>query len=87
MLVINQSRWSEKIDRTSQVLLSISIQLGSATVLIGDPSGRLQERKQALSNDEIVENTQNIERLIRSIFDNHQKYFYKDSQKKLLPLM
>ncbi|CAF0769346.1 unnamed protein product [Adineta ricciae] len=60
--------------------------LGSATVLIGDPSGRLHERKQYLTNDDIVSNTENIERLIRLIFANHEKYFWKSSQKKLLPL-
>ncbi|CAF1010865.1 unnamed protein product [Rotaria sp. Silwood1] len=60
--------------------------LGSATVLIGDPSGRLHERKQSLTNEDIVLNTENIERLIRLIFQNHEKYFWKDQQKKLLPL-
>jgi tyrosyl-tRNA synthetase len=62
------------------------IQLGSATVLIGDPSGRLNERKQQLTNDDIVSNTENIERLIRTIFDNHQKYFWKETQRKLAPV-
>ncbi|CAF5021526.1 unnamed protein product, partial [Rotaria socialis] len=60
--------------------------LGSATVLIGDPSGRSTERKQSLSNDDIVSNTENIERLIRLIFQNHEKYFWKEQQKKLMPL-
>ena len=55
-------------------------------MLIGDPSGRLHERKQHLTNDDIVSNTENIERLIRLIFANHEKYFWKSSQKKLLPL-
>ena len=64
-----------------------SIQLGSATVLIGDPSGRLHERKQSLTNEDIVSNTENIERLIQLIFDNHEKYFYKDQPKKLTPLL
>lgn len=55
-------------------------------MLIGDPSGRLQERKQHLTNDDIVSNTENIERLIRLIFANHEKYFWKNPPKKLLPL-
>ena len=62
------------------------IQLGSATVLIGDPSGRLLERKQTLTNENIVENTENIERLIRLIFANHEKHFWKEPSKKLAPL-
>ena len=55
-------------------------------MLIGDPSGRTQERKQSLTNEDIVKNTENIERLIKLIFENHQKYFWKDTPKKLVPL-
>lgn len=56
-------------------------------MLIGDPSGRLHERKQSLTNEDIVANTENIERLIRLIFNNHEKYFYKDQSRKLTPVM
>ena len=55
-------------------------------MLIGDPSGRLLERKQNLTNEDIVANTENIERLIRLIFANHEKYFWKEQSKKLAPL-
>ncbi|CAF1511166.1 unnamed protein product, partial [Didymodactylos carnosus] len=63
--------------------------IGSATVLLGDPSGRINERQQLL-NDEIVTNTTNIEKLIQKIFQNHEKYIWKGNndkgQRKLLPV-
>lgn len=77
------------VDEINMIFVSVCLlfQLGSATVLIGDPSGRLSERKQHLTNEDIVSNTENIERLVKLIFDNHEKYFWKDQAKKLKPVM
>jgi hypothetical protein len=44
--------------------------------LIGDPSGRTTERTTALSNDTVVENSKNIEEIIKKIFKNHETYLW-----------
>ena len=51
--------------------------LGGATGLIGDPSHRTSERTE-LNNLVANENITNIGTNIRTIFENHDKYFWKD---------
>ena len=50
--------------------------VGSATALIGDPSGKSTERK-ALDPKEVDNNSKNIESSIRKIFENHENYIWK----------
>ena len=50
--------------------------IGSATALIGDPSGKTSERK-PLETKETVENSKQIENNIRQIFENHENYIWK----------
>jgi tyrosyl-tRNA synthetase len=61
--------------------------IGSATALIGDPSGRSQERNQ-MNNNEIISNTEKIQNKIANIFNNHEQLFWtsdKMNQNSLLP--
>ncbi|XP_039281215.1 tyrosine--tRNA ligase, mitochondrial-like [Nilaparvata lugens] len=56
-------------------------QVGGATGSIGDPSGRNKERE--LQSAEIVaENSRCITDNIKTIFDNHEKYFWNDKNGK-----
>ncbi|KAK9739349.1 tRNA synthetases class I (W and Y) [Popillia japonica] len=55
--------------------------LGGATGNIGDPSGRTTERDE-LQSVFIDENVKGI-KLTEIIFENHQKYFWKDSDGNL----
>ncbi len=61
--------------------------IGSATALIGDPSGRSQERNQ-MNNNEIISNTEKIQNKIANIFKNHEQLFWtndKMNQNSFLP--
>lgn len=60
--------------------------IGSATALIGDPSGRSTERK-PLDSEDIIRNTNNIQNLIMKIFSNHEKYIWskQNQSEKELP--
>lgn len=53
--------------------------IGSATALVGDPSGHTKSREHLLDNNEVVENSKLIDANIRQIFDNHEKYIWKKS--------
>ncbi|XP_051155675.1 tyrosine--tRNA ligase, mitochondrial isoform X1 [Leptopilina boulardi] len=59
--------------------------IGGATGLIGDPSGRNTERDQ-IEEVLIKENVASIKKNIETIFDNHEKYFWKDPNYKLKPI-
>ncbi|GJQ81769.1 hypothetical protein Trydic_g315 [Trypoxylus dichotomus] len=56
--------------------------LGGATGSIGDPSGRSTERDE-LQSIFIEENVKGIKRNIEMIFENHQKYFWKNNKREL----
>lgn len=61
------------------------MQIGGATGLIGDPSGKTTERKEV--TQEIIErNVTGIKGNIEQIFDNYESYFNR-TKKKLLPVM
>lgn len=47
--------------------------VGEATAQIGDPSGRLTERM-ALGQKELIQNVEGLEKNLRTVFDNHQRY-------------
>ncbi|KAF7281871.1 hypothetical protein GWI33_004072 [Rhynchophorus ferrugineus] len=56
--------------------------IGGATAKIGDPSGRNTEREE-LSHLYIDENVEGINKNIKTIFENHEKYIWKgESQLK-----
>lgn len=48
--------------------------IGGATALIGDPSGRKEERPILLEAD-VNNNAEEIANTIRTIFENHERYF------------
>lgn len=56
--------------------------LGGATGLIGDPSHRTSERSE-LSDLVAKENIESIGQNIRTIFENHSKYFWEDEKDQL----
>lgn len=58
--------------------------LGGATGLIGDPSHRTKERAD-ISNVVANENLESISTNIRTLFENHEKYFWNDQKDKLKP--
>ncbi|XP_046404517.1 tyrosine--tRNA ligase, mitochondrial isoform X2 [Ischnura elegans] len=61
-----------------------SLHVGGATAQIGDPSGRSSERPK-LAVETVERNKSSISECIKSLFDNHEKYFWlKESQKKKL---
>lgn len=59
--------------------------VGGATGLIGDPSHRTNERDQ-LDQDIINSNIAGIRKNIETIFENHEKYFYKEESFPLKPV-
>lgn len=59
-------------------------QIGGATAKIGDPSGRSTDRI-ALSKQHIDENVAGLHKNITTIFENHEKYFWEDTD-QLKPL-
>lgn len=60
------------------------LKLGGATAKIGDPSGRKTEREE-LNKNFIDNNIKGIKKNIKTIFENHEKYLWKD-QDKLKPV-
>ena len=54
--------------------------IGSATALIGDPSGRTTERNK-IENDTLIINTDKIQKTISKIFKNHEELFWKEDKK------
>ncbi|CAG2060658.1 unnamed protein product, partial [Timema podura] len=56
------------------------LRVGGATGLIGDPSGRTNERI-ALAPSSVNENSASIVENIRRIFNNHEQYFWKKGDK------
>ena len=59
--------------------------IGGATGLIGDPSHRKLERAE-MEEFLVVENLNAIKRNVETIFQNHEKYFWKDPIYKLKPV-
>ncbi|KAL0109397.1 hypothetical protein PUN28_014459 [Cardiocondyla obscurior] len=60
--------------------------VGGATGLIGDPSHRKSERVE-MERYLIEENLKSITTNIETIFNNHEKYFWKNKEVKLKPIM
>ena len=54
--------------------------IGSATALIGDPSGRATERNK-IENTTLLANTEKIQKTISQIFKNHEELFWKAEKK------
>ncbi|VEN54867.1 unnamed protein product [Callosobruchus maculatus] len=54
--------------------------IGGATAKIGDPSGRTTERTK-MENYTIDDNIQGLYSNIKQIFENHEKYIWKDKDK------
>lgn len=52
--------------------------MGGATGCIGDPSGRTTERAE-LQSLFIEENVEGIKYNLELIFENHEKYFWKET--------
>lgn len=61
------------------------LQVGGATAKIGDPSGRTTERD-PLATKFVDDNVAGLYKNIKTIFDNHKKYFWNSENKKLLPI-
>lgn len=59
--------------------------IGGATAQIGDPSGRNTERP-ILKEEDVNNNAEEIAKTIRNMFENHQKYFLKDSKSEIYPV-
>ncbi|RLU19391.1 hypothetical protein DMN91_007948 [Ooceraea biroi] len=60
--------------------------VGGATGLIGDPSHRKSERVE-MEKYFIEENTESIAKNIDTIFNNHEKHFWKHKRENLKPLI
>lgn len=58
--------------------------IGSATALIGDPSGKKGERNIPRS-EEIVNNSNLIQKSVLKIFKNHEEFIFKRNNKAELP--
>ncbi|XP_044758945.1 tyrosine--tRNA ligase, mitochondrial [Coccinella septempunctata] len=59
--------------------------VGGATAKIGDPSGRTTERD-PLTTKFVDDNVEGIHKNIKTIFENHEKHFWNEETKKLLPV-
>lgn len=66
------------------IFFFILSQLGGATALIGDPSGRTKDRP-PMTAEEIENNIISITESLHRIFDNHKEYIW--NKKKTLPEM
>lgn len=60
--------------------------LGGATGQIGDPSHRKKERDE-LNRAVLVQNLKSIKQNINIIFNNHEKYFWKDTSNLKPPII
>ena len=60
--------------------LKIYIVLGTFTVKVGDPSGRIEVRKNNKTQFEFIENTKIIEQTIKKLFNNHSFIFKYNHQ-------
>lgn len=57
----------------------VKLQIGGATALIGDPSGKSTERP-ALPEEQVRANAQVITENIERIFRNHERYIWQKSK-------
>nr|CAD7439483.1 unnamed protein product [Timema bartmani] len=73
LVLVNLLHWQ----RAGQRVVAL---VGGATGLIGDPSGRTNERI-ALAPSSVNENSASIVENIRRIFNNHEQYFWKKGDK------
>ena len=62
-----------------------TLQVGGATGIIGDPSGKTKDRE-AMSPMDIENNTIAITNQLNQIFNNHEQYIWKHQHKKLKPV-
>lgn len=63
------------------VKFDVTPQIGGATAMIGDPSGRNTERP-VLDKSSVFENCRKISDNISTVFANHEKYFWDDKNGK-----
>lgn len=59
--------------------------IGGATAQIGDPSGKNTERP-ILPESDVSRNAEEITRMIKNIFENHEKYFSNDMKSEIHPV-
>lgn len=62
----------------------LKFKIGSATALIGDPSGKTTDRM-ILNTEEIISNSNKIQRNILKIFQNHENFIWKKTHDTELP--
>ena len=62
-----------------------TFKIGSATALIGDPSGKNMDRK-ILPSDQIINNSNEIQKSVFNIFKNHEEYLWKRKGQKSIEL-
>lgn len=72
----------KQLKSQSEILL---FQVGGATALIGDPSGKTTDR-QPMSPFDIENNTVALTNQLNHIFANHEEYIWKHQHKKLKPV-
>ena len=60
-------------------LINVSQQVGGATALIGDPTGKTKDRV-PMDRDVVAENVESITHSIKRIFHNHEKYFWHNKR-------
>uniref|UniRef100_A0A8D8VLW0 Tyrosine--tRNA ligase n=1 Tax=Cacopsylla melanoneura TaxID=428564 RepID=A0A8D8VLW0_9HEMI len=77
LILINLLHWQ----RAGHQVIAL---IGGATAQVGDPSGKTKDREKQ-DVDVIQTNTKGIEKNIRTIFQNHQKHFWKDGGDTLKP--
>ncbi|KAI5698283.1 hypothetical protein M8J75_004569 [Diaphorina citri] len=77
LILINLIHWQ----RAGHQVIAL---IGGATAQVGDPSGKTKDRdKQDLAT--VQTNTKGIEKNIKTIFRNHEQYFWKDRKDSLKP--
>ena len=54
----------------------VIVLIGDSTARIGDPSGK-QEDRPLIEKDLVTKYAESIEKSIKRIFENHEKYFWK----------
>lgn len=77
LILMNLLHWQ----RAGHQVISL---VGGATGLIGDPSHRKAERVE-IEKCVIEENVESIEKNIKTVFNNHENYFWENKQEKLKP--
>ncbi|XP_050520707.1 tyrosine--tRNA ligase, mitochondrial isoform X2 [Daktulosphaira vitifoliae] len=72
LVIMNLLHWQ----RANHNIIAL---IGGATAQIGDPSGKSKDRKTE-SSEKLLENINGITKSLKSVFENHSKYFWKKNQ-------